>query len=61
MNKTILLLIFLFSINSAFSKDDWISLFDGSNTDHWENPYDWGDYKIEGNELHLTTKTKNGF
>lgn len=36
----------------------WVSLFNGKDTQNWNNPYDWGEVKIVGDEIHLTADKK---
>ena len=37
---------------------EWVSLFDGTTTDHWKNPYEWGKIEIKENEIQLTANKK---
>ena len=32
----------------------WVSLYNGKDTSNWNNPYDWGEITLVGEEIHLT-------
>ena len=38
--------------------EEWTNLFDGTTTDGWKNPYDWGKIEVVDGELHLTGDKK---
>lgn len=40
------------------AQDEWTALFDGTSTDGWKNPYDWGKIEVVDDELHLTGDKK---
>ena len=37
---------------------EWRSLFDGTNLDQWNNPYDWGTVSVQNGEIHLVGDQK---
>lgn len=38
--------------------EEWIRLFDGETLDGWTNPYDWGEARIENDEIRLVASDK---
>jgi hypothetical protein len=36
----------------------WVSLFDGESLEGWENPYEWGEAKVQDGEVHLVADEK---
>ncbi len=60
LNKLLLTLAAIIALSFTFRADDakWVNLFNGKDVDNWHNPYDWGDVKIVGNEIHLTANKK---
>lgn len=44
--------------DSAAEQQDWITLFDGEDTDGWTNPYEWGESWVEDGEIHLRADEK---
>ena len=40
------------------SAGEWTALFDGTTTDGWKNPYEWGKVEVVDGELHLTGDKK---
>lgn len=40
------------------TKEAWTNLFNGKDTAGWKNPYEWGEVKISGEEIHLTASKK---
>lgn len=46
------------SIGSASEADSWTPLFDGSTLNGWHNPFDWGEARVVGEEIHLTASKK---
>lgn len=46
------------SSESEASSTEWTSLFDGTTTDGWWNPYDWGEARVESGEIHLQADEK---
>lgn len=70
--RTTVLFVFLFVLgvgigcqNSSDSSTDseepateWTSLFDGTTTDGWRNPYDWGEARVESEEIRLQADEK---
>lgn len=36
----------------------WVSLYNGKDTSNWNNPYDWGEITLVGEEIHLTANKK---
>ena len=43
---------------ASAAQDEWTALFDGTTTDGWKNPYDWGKIEVVDGELHLTGDKK---
>lgn len=37
---------------------DFVELFDGTTTKGWTKPFDWGEVKVEGGQIHLTASKK---
>jgi len=56
--KTILCLILAVATCSAGFASEWEVLFDGSSLDAFENPYDWGEITLAGDEIHLKANRK---
>jgi hypothetical protein len=59
--RTLLLAVAsLFMAGSPVSAQDagFVELFDGTSTKGWVKPYDWGDVKVEGGQIHLTGEKK---
>ncbi len=54
----LVLLTAAFAFTSHASDGKWVNLFDGKGIDNWHNPYDWGEVKIVGGEIHLTANKK---
>jgi hypothetical protein len=46
------------SMACAQENDGFIPLFDGKSTSGWTNPYQWGEVKVVGGEIHLTGNQK---
>lgn len=47
-----------FVSTSHAADDKWVNLFNGKDTSNWNNPYEWGDVAIVGDEIHLTANKK---
>jgi len=46
-----------FAVSNA-QEGGFVELFDGKTTTGWTKPYDWGDVKVEGGQIHLTGAKK---
>lgn len=44
--------------DSEASEKEWTQLFDGQTLEGWENPYDWGEARVENGEIHLQADEK---
>ncbi len=45
-------------VEQNLKKAGWEILFNGKNLDGWKNPYEWGEVKVAGNEIHLSSDKK---
>ena len=50
--------VLLTTTHAKGGEESWTSLFDGSNTAGWENPYEWGKVAVVDGEIHLTADKK---
>lgn len=57
-SRNILGIGIVLAICSAVFAEDWQVLFDGASLDAFENPYDWGATRVEGDEIHLKANRK---
>lgn len=45
-------------VTAAEPADGFVPLFDGTTTNGWKNPYDWGETTVVDGEIHLTGEKK---
>ena len=56
--------ICVFSLVLAFvvnAEEGLVNMFNGKDLTGWENPYEWGQVTLEGDEIHLNTAKKKFF
>ncbi|MCM8535327.1 MAG: DUF1080 domain-containing protein [Lentisphaeraceae bacterium] len=46
---------------SAAAEEGFVNLFNGKDLTGWENPYEWGEVSVVGDEVHMNTKKKKFF
>jgi hypothetical protein len=60
MNKCcqILIVVLLAGPSHSLCAGEFVSLFDGTSTDGWKNPYAWGEVKVEDGSIALKANKK---
>ncbi|MCM8530512.1 MAG: DUF1080 domain-containing protein [Lentisphaeraceae bacterium] len=56
-----LFLASLFVFFSVSAEEGFVNMFNGKDLTGWENPYEWGEITVAGDEIHMNTKKKKFF
>ena len=58
MKKSCISTLLFLLVAGAVYAGEFVSLFDGKTTDGWQNPYEWGDVKVEDGAISLEATKK---